>query len=104
MSDCMNFPNDWHTFLDDYSFKDTQEIYTNGSNLISTFRVEQLIEHYFLNSCTECQKAYKKVNNFSSEEKSDIKPDNNMGSWYDITHNYTLEEVVKILKGRPKAK
>ena len=50
MNDCMTFPNNWHTFLDDYSFKDSQEIYTNGSNLISTFRVEQLIEHYFLNS------------------------------------------------------
>ena len=35
MSDCMNFPNNWHTFLDDYSFKDSQEVYTNGSNLIS---------------------------------------------------------------------
>lgn len=50
MNDCMTFPNNWHTFLDDYSFKDTLEVYTNGSNLISTFRVEQLIEHYFLNS------------------------------------------------------
>lgn len=43
----MNFPNSWHIFLDDYSFKDKQKIYTNGTNLIPTFRVEQLIEHYF---------------------------------------------------------
>jgi len=50
MNDCMTFPNNWHTFLDEYSFKDTEKIYTNGSNLIPTFRVEQLIEHYFLNS------------------------------------------------------
>lgn len=50
MNTCMDFPNNWHAFLDDYSFKDSQEVYTNGSNLISTFRVEQLIEHYFLNS------------------------------------------------------
>lgn len=99
----MDFPNNWHAFLDDYSFKDSQEIYTNGSNLISTFRVEQLIEHYFLNSCAECQEAYKKVNNFSSEEKSDIKPDDNIGSWYDITHNYTLEEVMEALKMRRQA-
>lgn len=47
MSDCMNFSDNWRTFLNDYSFKDTNEIYTNGAILIPTFRVEQLIEHYF---------------------------------------------------------
>lgn len=45
MSDCMTFPDDWREFLRDCSFKDTKEIYTNGSELIPVFRVEQLIEH-----------------------------------------------------------
>lgn len=45
MPDCMVFPEDWHDFLKDYSFKDSEEIYTNGSHLIPVFRVEQLIEH-----------------------------------------------------------
>ena len=35
----------WHDFLRDYSFDDSQEVYTNGSRLIPVFRVEQLIEH-----------------------------------------------------------
>lgn len=47
MSECMMFPNDWAKFLEDYSFRDDEEIYTNGSRLIPVFRVEQLIEHYF---------------------------------------------------------
>lgn len=41
----MTFPDDWREFLRDFSFKDTEEIYTNGCELIPVFRVEQLIEH-----------------------------------------------------------
>lgn len=45
MPDCMTFPESWHDFLNDYSFDDSKEIYTNGTRLIPVFRVEQLIEH-----------------------------------------------------------
>lgn len=45
MSDCMTFPDDWREFLKNYSFRDSEEVYTNGSELIPVFRVEQLIEH-----------------------------------------------------------
>lgn len=47
MSDCMEFPKDWEKFIEDYSFEDKEEVYTNGSMLIPVFRVEQIIEHYF---------------------------------------------------------
>ena len=46
MADCMMFPNDWVKFLYDYSFLDDHEVYTNGAELIPTFRVEQMMEHY----------------------------------------------------------
>lgn len=45
MADCMMFPNDWHDFIKDYSFIDSEQVYTNGSELIQVFRVIQLIEH-----------------------------------------------------------
>lgn len=45
MAECMIFPKDWHDFLGDYSFYDTEEFYTNRSELIPVFRVEQLIDH-----------------------------------------------------------
>lgn len=45
MSDCMTFPNSWREFLHSYSFFDTDKVYTNGSELIQVFRVEQLLEH-----------------------------------------------------------
>lgn len=45
MATCQEFPKDWHEFIKDNSFKDSQEVYTNGSELIPVFRVEQLIEH-----------------------------------------------------------
>ena len=80
------------------------ELYeTVEMNTLNNCEYYSTLEQEKLNLRTECQEAREKVNNFSSEEKSDIKPDDNVGSWYDITHNYTLEEVVKILKGRPKA-
>ena len=52
----MNFPNDWAVFLEDYSFRDHKEFYTNGARLIPTFRVEQMLHHY-LRKATE--NAYK---------------------------------------------
>lgn len=46
MGDCMHFPDTIQEFIKDYSFKDTEEVYTNGSELIPVFRVMQAIEHY----------------------------------------------------------
>ena len=46
MADCMNFPKNILNFINEYSFKDSEEIYTNGSDLIPVFRVIQALEHY----------------------------------------------------------
>lgn len=45
MAYCMEFPDDWHDFLKSNQFIDSKEVYTNGSELIQVYRVEQLIEH-----------------------------------------------------------
>jgi hypothetical protein len=80
------------------------ELYeTVEMNTLNNCEYYSTLEQEKLNLRAECQEMREKVNSFSSEEKSDIKPDNNVGSWYDNTHNYTLEEVVKILKERSKA-
>jgi len=47
MDNIMNFPDSWEDFIKDYQFKDSDEVYTNGSDLIPVFRVMQMIEHYF---------------------------------------------------------
>lgn len=47
MAECMMFPDEWQKFMEDYSFVDSEEVYTNGAELIPTFRVEQMVEHYF---------------------------------------------------------
>lgn len=46
-SDMMSFPNDWWRFVQQYQFADKDEVYTNGSMLIPSFRVRQMVEHYF---------------------------------------------------------
>lgn len=52
MADCMSFPETPLEFLKSCEFKDEKNIYTNGSMLIPTFRVEQMIEHYFNSTST----------------------------------------------------
>jgi len=41
MSDAMVFPETWEEFEKSYGFTDEEKVYTNGSRLISSFRVEQ---------------------------------------------------------------
>lgn len=47
----MNDMQDWEStpeeYIETYSFIDKEQIYTNGSKLISVFRVEQMLEHYY---------------------------------------------------------
>lgn len=53
MTDHMVFPHDWAVFLEDYSFRDNEEVYTNGARLIPTFRVEQMMGHYLPKAAEE---------------------------------------------------
>lgn len=46
MGDCMSYPDKAIDFIKGYSFKDKQELYTNGAELVPMFRVEQMLEHY----------------------------------------------------------
>jgi len=50
MADMMNFPLTFKDFIKEYSFKDKEEVYTNGAELIPVFRVEQAWEHYTSNT------------------------------------------------------
>lgn len=71
MDDMMDFPPTWELFLHDYGFEDTRQIYTNGSRLIPSFRVKQMVEHYFLNPpttfnkcpCDDCQIGWGSISN-----------------------------------------
>ena len=45
MCNMMMFPNTWEEFEKVYGFEDTEEIYTNKSRLIPSFRVKQWLEH-----------------------------------------------------------
>lgn len=51
--EAMEFPDDWKEFIHQYEFADKEEVYTNGSMLIPSFRVEQMVEHYF--GSKECE-------------------------------------------------
>ena len=46
MNNMMTFPKTIDEFIDLYTFVDRKEIYTNGSELIQVFRVQQALDHY----------------------------------------------------------
>ena len=46
MADMMSFPETIDEFINDYSFFDKEQIYTNGGRLIPVFRIYQALEHY----------------------------------------------------------
>lgn len=48
MGDIMSFPKNYEDFIKEYAFIDSKEYYTNGAELISTYRVQQMIKHYFI--------------------------------------------------------
>ena len=58
--DVMEYPPNWEDFAEQYSITDSEEVYTNGSKLISLFRVHQMVKHYFAeppcggNYCPNC--------------------------------------------------
>ena len=58
MSEQMDFPNTFEEFVNEYSFKDSDEIYTNGSELIQTFRVMQGYEHFVKQTMAELLEPY----------------------------------------------
>ena len=62
MGDMMDFPKTIDEFLEDYSFKDKKEFYTNGSMLIPTFRAKQAFEYYM-----------QKSNDLINRQKAEIK-------------------------------
>ena len=46
MADMMIFPKTISEFIDDFSFFDEDQVYTNGGRLIQVFRIYQALEHY----------------------------------------------------------
>ena len=46
MADSMAFPKTMEEFIDGYSFNDSDKVYTNGVDLIPTYRVIQGFGHY----------------------------------------------------------
>lgn len=45
MSDLMTFPNTVEEFMEQYKIIDTEQVYTNGAELVPIFRMEQWFEH-----------------------------------------------------------
>ena len=86
----MDFPNTFDEFADDYGFKDTKEVYTNGSELIQVYRVKQWLEH-INEKTTMIDKS-----NFSQEQyKADLQ------SAYDCGYNQACKSKIAMPYATP---
>ena len=45
MNDMMKFPDTVEEFMEQYKITDTEQIYTNGTELVPIFRMKQWFEH-----------------------------------------------------------
>lgn len=45
MADMMTFPNTVEEFMEKYKITDTEQIYTNGAELVPIFRMKQWFDH-----------------------------------------------------------
>ena len=67
MSDTFNMPKDFGELCEQYAFHDIKEIYTNGSELIQTYRVEQWIEMNGIEEALKKQATKQATSNYTSE-------------------------------------
>ena len=45
MCECMMFPDNVEEFMDSYKIVDTEQVYTNGAEMVPIFRMKQWFEH-----------------------------------------------------------
>lgn len=59
MSECMTFPDTVEEFMDSYKIVDTEQVYTNGTEMVPIYRMRQWFEHEselnFDEWCTDCK-------------------------------------------------
>ncbi len=56
MADMMTFPNTVEEFMEQYKITDTEQIYTNGAELVPIFRMKQWFDHKpEIIHCKECE-------------------------------------------------
>jgi len=80
----MGFPSTFDEFAKNYGFRDKEEIYTNGSELIPVFRVKQWLEH--ISTTKNDLEVLDKI-------KAEIEQMNNI----DYVEPVTVDEVLQII-------
>lgn len=100
MSDIMNFPDTVEEFMEQYKITDTEQIYTNGTELVPIFRMKQWFEHLYsvepeIIRCKDCEhwerQTWKGVPLSWGHCESEIMWDSIDGETYEVAHITTNE-------------
>lgn len=100
MNEMMTFPDTWEEFEKLYGFNDAEEIYTNNSRLIPSFRVKQWLDHLLSvqQEQLDCEDCIKNGGDWECDRvhchKGDV-PDTNVGELI------SRQEAIKAILGEP---
>ena len=93
------FPDNPFDYLKKYSFKDEKEVYTNGSMLIPTYRVETMIAHYtqdlldhIIKKLEDMKTSYNPYDSYYDESAY------RATKYENITRNHLIEEIKMLIK------
>lgn len=104
MADCINFPKKPMDFIKYHSWEDKERIYTNGGELVTVFRVEQMLDHYMPNHAKDKQTNADRIRAMSDEQLADFIE---MKQFFAVANNgtdgeeYTLEYLRKEVEEQP---
>jgi len=90
MNDCMAFPDTVEEFMEQYKIIDTEQVYTNGTELVPIFRMKQWFEHL------------PTVQPDLSEE--DIRLIKQMRSYYNGTYAKAIDHLMAKASAQPEQK
>ena len=90
MADLMTFPNTVDKFMEQYKIVDTDEVYTNGAELVPIFRMKQWFDAHSdvveVVRCKDCKYAkYKANKTWIIECVKDADYDEETKLWYGFT-------------------
>ena len=98
----MDFPSTFDEFAKDYGFKDKDEIYTNGSELIPVFRVKQWLEHIATTKNDLAVREFEEIEVTYSPEEVCIYPEYKGKPYFGIKYKENGEEIVGYGTYNPK--
>lgn len=108
MADMMTFPDTVEEFMEQYKIVDTDQVYTNGVEMVPIFRMEQWFEHLAMvrtqMSVPDCISRQAVIDAICTWDKFGVDERGRVVRWYERLEPYVhLRDVVMAIEKLPSA-